>query len=520
MQECGICTDPYNKVRRAVECPSCQASACTRCVKTYLMSNTVEPKCMGCQSAWDMEFVRKNLSRSFLDSDYKKHQVSALLSQAEASLGEIQRFVAVRNRLDVVMEEVKTGEAELEELRAELGPLITVQGERVSTYRFFMHTEKKEGEQEWDTIQRWTALSKKEKKAYCDAARVVNKRLATKRVAYREKRSAIYVLRHQEKRRLEVCLETGRLPEAVVVDEAAGAAPADKAVFFMACPRQECRGRVSSAYKCGLCEHWACPDCHGDKGLERNGPHECRDEDKETVRMLKENTKNCPECHEGIFKEYGCDQMWCTRCQTCFSWITGKKLNGTIHNPHYYEYMRQNGGQAAAQAQGGCDGFPEYHSLERKWRYDSGISNKDQVLLSKTHRLVNHVRYVELDGLRNTIAEHETKNGRKWGVEYLRNNVTREEWGQKLYLAYRKKERAQRMLNIMEMFVMVSQDIYRNWYNNAMTGPEMTESVRKLLQYANENISTHNKQYGTKTALLDPSKEQRQHILNYYPARY
>lgn len=433
MTECGICTDPYNKVRMEVECPRCQASACTRCVKTYLMNNTIIPKCMGCQSAWDMEFVRKILSKSFLDTEYKKHQISALLSQAEASLGEMQCFVPIRERLDVLTERIKT-----------------------------------------------------------------------------------------EKTRSDRCLENEktRLMNAWNTGSTTDDPSDDKAVFFMACPRKECRGRVSSVYKCGLCQHWACPDCHGDKGLERNGPHECTDENRKTVRMLKQNTKNCPECHEGIFKEYGCDQMWCTRCRTCFSWNTGKKIHGTIHNPHYYEYLFQNrgGGEAPVeQVEDGyaCNGFPEYHRLVRKWSQSDSIGKQDQILLNNIHRLANHLRYEEIHRLRTSITDHDALNTRKWSVEYLRNHVTREEWGQKLYVGHRKKERGQRMIHILDMFWMVSCDIYRNWYADTLSGSELLASLQRLLQYANENIHLHNKQYGTKAASLDPNTRLKQHIIQH-----
>jgi hypothetical protein len=235
--------------------------------------------------------------------------------------------------------------------------------------------------------------------------------------------------------------------------------------------------------------------------------------------MLQQNTKNCPECHEGIFKEYGCDQMWCTRCRTCFSWSTGKKLNGTIHNPHYYEYLFQNRGVDATAPMmpiDACNGFPEYNRLFLKWsRSDSGFTKDDHKMMANTHRLTNHIRYVELPRLHDAVASHEARNSRKWGVEYLRNNVTREEWGQKLYLAYRKKEREQRMVDILEMFMTVSCTLYLNWYIDGITGLEMIDSLHKLVQYTNENIRIHNKQYGTKTAFLDPHLPLSQHILDY-----
>jgi hypothetical protein len=46
-----------------------------------------------------------------------------------------------------------------------------------------------------------------------------------------------------------------------------------------------------------------------------------------------------------------CDQMWCTQCHTAFSWKTGN-LEKNIHNPHFYEWQRKNGGGTAPRNPG------------------------------------------------------------------------------------------------------------------------------------------------------------------------
>lgn len=440
MSECAICTDPFHKTRKAVGCPRCPHQACSRCVKTFLLKNTVEPRCMSCNAIWDMDFVRRNLSKSFLDSGYKKHQISTLVSRAEASLGNLQRFVPIKTRIVALQEEIRI--VQLEKKSSE------------KNKRIRMLQEEKRGLQfRWDTETETTNTSSSEEP-----------------------------------------VET----------------------FFMACPLKNCRGRVSSDHQCGLCERWICRDCHADRGLERNGPHECRKEDKETVDKLKENTKHCPECHEGIFKEHGCDQMWCTRCHTCFSWKTGQKEHGRIHNPHYFEHMfQQNGGGGGRGGHGvrnDVHGFPAYDLLARKWVRQ--FLPEHQHFLHDLHRLVNHLRYEDLDRLRESIAHHEDREQRRWGVEYLRQKISREAWGQKLYLAYRKTQRMQEMHDILQTVVVVTCDLYQRWFHNEIHGAELIVSLQTLLADSNENIVAHNKRFGTKAPLVDPHREFAQHILD------
>ena len=121
----------------------------------------------------------------------------------------------------------------------------------------------------------------------------------------------------------------------------------EPAKFIRACSDTNCRGFLSTQWKCGICEQWTCPDCHELKGPNKDVQHTCDANNVETAKLLVKDTKSCPKCRTQIFKISGCDQMWCTQCHTGFSWKTGN-IENNIHNPHYYEWQRRNGGLTRA----------------------------------------------------------------------------------------------------------------------------------------------------------------------------
>lgn len=80
----------------------------------------------------------------------------------------------------------------------------------------------------------------------------------------------------------------------------------ERAAFVRACPDEDCRGFLSSQWKCGICEKWCCPDCHAIKGYMRDVEHVCNPDDLATAQLLANDTKPCPKCRTGIFKIDGC----------------------------------------------------------------------------------------------------------------------------------------------------------------------------------------------------------------------
>ena len=147
-----------------------------------------------------------------------------------------------------------------------------------------------------------------------------------------------------------------------------------KKVFIKKCPGDDCKGFLSTQYKCELCELKVCPKCFtiknrgGEDGEEtKQGEHVCNEDDLKSAELIKKDTRNCPGCGTSIFQTEGCDQMWCTQCHTPFSWKTGRKIHGVIHNPHFYAWQNAGGEQAPINAPGAvmCGGLPPLYNYRQ-----------------------------------------------------------------------------------------------------------------------------------------------------------
>jgi hypothetical protein len=142
-----------------------------------------------------------------------------------------------------------------------------------------------------------------------------------------------------------------------------------KKSFHRACPVADCAGFLSSQWKCGVCETWTCKECMEVIGKDKETEHVCNPDVLASAQLLKKETKPCPACSAAIYKISGCDQMWCTQCKVAFSWRTGLKVSGTIHNPHFYEWQRKNGGAVQNPGAVACGGLPAWgnyiHRIER-----------------------------------------------------------------------------------------------------------------------------------------------------------
>ncbi len=186
--------------------------------------------------------------------------------------------------------------------------------------------------------------------------------------------------------------------------------------YVRACSSEGCRGFLSSQWKCGICEKWTCPECHELKGFDRDCEHTCKPDLVETAKLLAKDTKSCPKCQTKIFKIDGCDQMWCTQCHTAFSWKTGA-IQTSIHNPHFYEWQRKNGGAPRVAGDVEC-GQELNHTTFDHFR--------NAILRGKHKRFLNYCDPSSIDGYDWNARHHSLKVNANGLSDIIRRTIHNE----------------------------------------------------------------------------------------------
>lgn len=426
---CSICIEPYTaKVRRCITCPYCHESICSQCLEKYLLSSIEDPHCVHCRRGWNQSLLQTFCTKTFIIKTYADYRSTILLNRSKSFLPRYQE-----------------------------------RAERIRASKRYH-----EQNDEYD-IQLQEAT-----KAYREALEAYEKNrylILTKIKKNNQIANEIY----EGRRDLEGNLLT---PTA---GAAADTASAEHRKFVRRCPAEGCNGFLSSAWKCGLCSNWTCPDCFVVKGQVKDAEHTCRNEDKETAELIRKRTKPCPNCGELIEKIDGCDQMFCTSCHSPFSWIKGEVIKtGIIHNPHYFEWLARNGG-----APGGrdfrdipCGGLPGFSGIFNRLREclrsrdfvvsATGVATlaarnpKNVVLdtLTNAYRTCAHIIDVE----RNRWIAHtqpEENENTDFGVQFLLGNLKEAEWRTALKANERKRIKSKEIRDILDAFNNAAIDIWR-----------------------------------------------------------
>ena len=293
------------------------------------------------------------------------------------------------------------------------------------------------------------------------------------------------------------CLLRGA-PTRAEITAAGGTAELEKKVraeareFVRRCAHTDCNGFLSSAWKCGICSNYTCNECLEVKGKDRDAEHTCNADALATAKLLAKDTKPCPKCGIYINKSVGCDLMWCTSCQTPFSWSTLKiSESRNIHNPHYFEFLqRTNGMVPRTPGDMVCGGIPDNmvtfikHPIYKTY-------------LTNVIRSLRHTQDIELRRYHDdmTLNEQTLKDLR---IGFLLKDMTKEAIQSRLQLHERQRERAHSIHAILETLVTVGGDIVRNLTGQIENAsymqqkdilPQVFDQLEGLRVYINEQLA-------------------------------
>lgn len=95
---------------------------------------------------------------------------------------------------------------------------------------------------------------------------------------------------------------------------------------------------IMKGWVCTACNKKKCVTCHEAKDED----HVCREEDIATMKLIKGDSKPCPQCRAMIHRTEGCPQMFCVNCFTFFDYRNGDKLDPRrAHNPEHARAVRE-----------------------------------------------------------------------------------------------------------------------------------------------------------------------------------
>lgn len=468
---CSVCCLDFTNVKRLkIACAYCQYEACQECYRTYISSTVQDAHCMNCRRVWTRDVLSNYFPVTWLNGAYKRHRETVLVEREKQLLPESQHLVA--------------------------------------NYR--------------DATQLKQSLLEKTQQ-YQHMRRQIN-------IIQRD----MYNIRY----RIENYERTGyRTGEA-------DRAKRQKTEFIAPCPVEACRGFMNSSMTCGTCGVVACETCGVVKepedsesgeasGSVEKPKHECDPNVAANFKLIKSSTKPCPKCAVPTMKSSGCSQMWCTQCHATWDWNTGVIQQGVIHNPHYFQYMRERSANGEIPRQPGdnpndeppdCNRqrFPRSWDIEEKMRNETrellGLSQdyslteeirnspayQERLALttgvSRILRKLLHIQEVEIRTLRH--REDHAQDNADLRLGYLLNTLSEQDFRVHLQRREKKRQKDMAVRDIYQMVCDTGRDVFWDYMDGGKDLLQTSGELNSLRTYANTHLRALGSQYKMSVSLV------------------
>lgn len=497
-ETCGICIEEFNKsTHKKTTCAKCNAAACRTCLQTFLlMDSSVEPKCPSCNVEWSQEFLQAEFTAAFRFKALKAHREKVLLDKELARIPETmedaERYKAAKDQIAALDAE----EAELRKQRA-ADPNLPAFNELQAQ----LDVVRREYGKKYVPVQARPATANR------------GILLEQLRIDYMKKRAPIDKKIRAIKsivgidRRLELIQADRRKPNGFIKRFGAQPGKSTKVVptrsVIHKCAATGCEGFLDTEWKCTICSKKVCKTCR-ELMPSAEGIHSCNPDIVESIKAMRIGTKPCPKCASLISKVDGCDQMWCTQCRTAFSWNTGEIQTTVVHNPHYFQWLRENGGQHRGPIRhGGACGaeniFVVLTNLPVKPR-DSTMYRLEEFVSR-----LPHLRTVNIQASQRQIEAYNHDEWRqRLRVQRIVGELSDADWKHTLQRKEKAYHRIRAKLYLQEMFYNASMDICSHIQKELTeqltikTLKSVFDQLKKLYDFVEEQHKKTAKAYGCK----------------------
>lgn len=113
-----------------------------------------------------------------------------------------------------------------------------------------------------------------------------------------------------------------------------------KSSYTTRCPKIDCRGYLNHLFICQICNVECCKDC---KEIKENN-HNCDDNILKNLKLIHEDSVNCPCCNILVHRISGCEVLFCSPlykgCGTFFN-NTTRRIERYSHNPEHDLYKKE-----------------------------------------------------------------------------------------------------------------------------------------------------------------------------------
>lgn len=301
--------------------------------------------------------------------------------------------------------------------------------------------------------------------------------------------------------------------------------------FVRKCPNGDCHGFLSSALKCELCENFACGDCREVTGktTEEREAHTCDPQIVESVKFLEKDSKPCPKCASMTFKTIGCSNMWCVECHSSWNWVSGRIETGTIHNPEYFDWLKNQNGAVPRNPNDVICGreidnnfiirllqvFPR--TIAKDWIQLTNMRGETEYYNRKTNkttstypfkegkksdenfaeiaRNVIHIRHVEVPRFQ---AADRLQDNLHMRIDFMRNKIGKEDFKRKIQKKEKENQKKNEINNVLGMYINCMTDIFYRLVDKPEDTKDIQVEMDALRDYVNDSLKRISKSFNSK----------------------